>query len=521
MTPEFHSAHANRAFDDLAHRVTGFLRADTSGVLGFDGDTVAARLAQRIVDLGLNGYAHLCAARLKRGETPVPSAGSTFSCGGLRLDAATGAARPSLWLVLRSFAEFVAHSALIVWNLLAGLVVSGERNARPATLLFGIGAESVFHNGSDARFAAFCRDGPVPPLAAADRLIVQFAPAQGSTEPQRIEYRRQPLLALARTWPLSAAQRIGLAVRYLALIAEFALAIARRPIMAILARDWAYAPLVRRLDRAGSIAAVVVTNSAYASQPLWMRARPGRCFRAHMVWYSQNTVPPVFRPDGLRSDLPNYRHMSVDEHWVWTQGYAKYLRELGVPGAVHVCGPILWYLPEPQAPAPAAAEIRIVVFDVTPVTDERALDIGLLYNYYSAVNMLRFVEETVAACEELSGVAKKRVRILFKHKRSYNRFHDPRYVNLIRGLSGPAGRIELVPFHANMYTLLRDSDLSIVVPYSSPAYVADHVGRPALFFDPTGELEPAFEPAPHIRFASGRAELLKLAREQVMQGRPS
>ena len=109
------------------------------------------------------------------------------------------------------------------------------------------------------------------------------------------------------------------------------------------------------------------------------------------------------------------------------------------------------------------------------------------------------------------------MRLSLKHKRSYYKMtHDPRYIELIGRLSAPDGGIDLIPFQTNMYTLLASSDLAIVVPYSSPAYVASTVGTRAIYFDPTKELAPTFEPAPLVTFASGRAELLRSALEVVL-----
>jgi hypothetical protein len=67
-----------------------------------------------------------------------------------------------------------------------------------------------------------------------------------------------------------------------------------------------------------------------------------------------------------------------------------------------------------------------------------------------------------------------------------------------------------------MYAMLANSDLSIIVPWSSPAYVASHLGRRAVFFDPTMELLPTFESASLVMFASGRTELLNIALQAVL-----
>ena len=238
-----------------------------------------------------------------------------------------------------------------------------------------------------------------------------------------------------------------------------------------------------------------------------------------MVWYSQNARPLVYREDGSDEfqydNEPRCRHICVDETWVWTNGFEKWLRGLGITGPIHVVGPILWYLRETPT-LHKDTDIRVVVCDVTPLQNDVALGIGLAENYYSGTNMTQFIEEALWVCRELEERSGRPVQLSLKHKRSYNmKTHDSGYIDYVGRLSAAGGRIELLPSGTNMYTLFENSDLVIVAPYSSPAYVASTVGVRAIYFDPTKELVPTFEPAPLVEFASGRAELLRVGWEAV------
>ena len=150
----------------------------------------------------------------------------------------------------------------------------------------------------------------------------------------------------------------------------------------------------------------------------------------------------------------------------------------------------------------------IAIFDVTPVTDSIGGTLGFIENYWNTATMMRFIEEIVSVAGELERDLGKRIHLCLKPKRDYNpKTHDPRYITLIRRLTEEQRAIQLIPFGFNMYSLLAKTDVAIVIPNSSPAYVADYMGVPAIYFDPTQELFPSFDPAPHISFASGRAEL--------------
>lgn len=514
MTSLFYTGHAYAAFDLIVRVIEGWLADRVPVVAGFNEDVVRERLVQRIADLALYPFVGICAHRLEVGETLVPTPDQALDCGGIILHPATGKATISLRLFASTLLEFAIHWVNLLGAILIGILPRRASDRRPATLVFGVGLESLFYEGSDARFAKYCRAGPIAPLARAQRLIIHCTARKGHVSDSDFAYDRFPLHALIRDTKLGMTGRATLLWEHLAAPWMFLRTTLVSPLLALLARDIAYTLAVRALDRRRMIEAVVITNSVYAHQPLWMRSPATRGFPVHMVWYSQNTRPLVYAWDGFVSDMPICRHIRVDETWVWTKGYKAYLEKLGLTEPVHVVGPILWYLPE--APQPRKdADIRVVMCDVTPVRDDVALRVGFIGNYYSTANMIRFVEETLSVCRELEDRIGRRVRLLLKHKRSYSTSHDTRYIEFIGRLSGPGGCIELIPFRTNVYALFADSDLLIVPPYSSPAYVASHVGTCAIYFDPTKELVPVFEPAPLVEFASGRAELLRIALEAV------
>jgi polysaccharide biosynthesis PFTS motif protein len=92
--------------------------------------------------------------------------------------------------------------------------------------------------------------------------------------------------------------------------------------------------------------------------------------------------------------------------------------------------------------------------------------------------------------------------IRLKHKRSYSPTHDQGYIELVSRLQG-RGEINLIPFDINIYSFTLDCDVVVVIPNSSPSYIANSLGVPCIYFDPTMELQPTFEPVPGMSLASG------------------
>ena len=236
-----------------------------------------------------------------------------------------------------------------------------------------------------------------------------------------------------------------------------------------------------------------------------------------MVWYSQNTVPVVYATDNERSNIPNYRHMRVDEHWVWTEQYANRLRSLGSDATTHVVGPILWYLPED-----VAHEID---------SDGGGLRCQPCHGWVCQGNrpgkelLLRLEHDCLrrAGGHHVRTAATRLgqpILVLLKHKRGHSDVHDRGYLEVVKKLVD-GGRIRLAPAQTNLYSLIAASSVAVAVPYSSPAQVAATLGVPAIYFDPTEQLVPTHDREPLISFASGPTALAATLDQSLSANVPS
>jgi polysaccharide biosynthesis PFTS motif protein len=166
-----------------------------------------------------------------------------------------------------------------------------------------------------------------------------------------------------------------------------------------------------------------------------------------------------------------------------------------------VVGPVTWYLPASLL-RNQNSTFSIAVFDVTPVSDAYADSIGLLGTYYcpsTAIDFLNGVLEAVACLRKIQSVE---CTVILKHKRHYSTTHDSSYIEQV-SRRVERSEIKLVPFDTNIYSLIAGSDVIVVIPNSSPPYIANTLGIPSIYFDPTMEMQPNFEPATGISFASG------------------
>lgn len=501
-----YAPHCYVAFDQRTDAVTPWVASVVRPFCGYASHEVAWRFRQRCTELAVPGFMRICAAWFAR-TGALPADTERVDCDGLRFEA-NRSVTLSAGLFLRALTEFALHWLHALTAILLCLRLK-PGNTTSMTLVFGIGIENLIVDGSDARFLAYCRHGPVVPLARAEKLVVHSVQPIESTESGRVRYHRVPLFAALRWRGLGPLAWLRGLAGHVAALASFGWAVVRCPSTVILGRDAAYHAVAAALNRVAGLREVVLTNSNYSAQALWMGMLPGGRYGTHMVWYSENSVPIVYSDDPVDTPLSNFRFIKVDEMWVWTTGFQAFLEKLGCRASYHVIGPILWYLPEPPESLDND-EIRIAVFDVTPVRDDVAVRMGLVNNYYSTANMIRFIEDIIYACAETEKIIGGRVKILLKHKRSYKPVHDTEYISLIeKKISGPGQAVELVSPDANMYSLVSGCDLALVIPYSSPAHVATSLDHPAIYYDPAMTVQPVFARHPLLTFVAGRENLAK------------
>jgi polysaccharide biosynthesis PFTS motif protein len=482
----FHSAHTYQAFEGLVIAVEKALaNASIPAACGCQPGAVRHRLIQRLVEHLLGPYVVLFGSYVKQGAQPLEKMVGNLKLSGMTVSARDGDINISFRLFIAALKDFGVHwlhALLAILTLMTRIKFRG-----PVTVIMGIGIESIFSGVSDRRFINYCDHGPISPLNAGN-ILVQIGTAERGSISERVQYAKYPFHTLVASMPLKLGIRLALLFRHLAMPYYFGRALLRNPVLVLLSRDYAQSPMMTILNKLGSIDNIIFTNSNYSSQPLWSRAQ--RNYRTHMAWYSQNIIPFVYKSDEIVSDLPNYRHMCIDEHWVWTTAFKRYLEvRLAQRGPIHVVGPIVWYLPEDRYNTISKSN-TIIIFDITPVSDQYAQSIGVLNNYYSSTTMLRFLQEILSVVEQVEASTGRRLNIRLKHKRASGVTHDRGYIEHVTALTN-SRKIEIIPYDENIYSLVGARDISITIPYSSAAYIPSAMGRTSIYFDPTDSLLPS------------------------------
>jgi hypothetical protein len=497
------------AFDAVLGRVAERYATLLPAVGRYHTKDLAARLTQR--------FAQLFSPQFMNAHTEAAQAGldpEWLDLGGARLAPARGEFVLGARAGLALYFDFLARCGYTLLTVLASVQL---RPGGSATLVHGLGTADLFRDGDDREFLDYCRRGPIAPLASARRLIIQAVTAGGRRTDARASYARSPLHALGRVAGLTPGLALQVAGRLLAGLLALTVRCASVPALLLVARDFAEDALAAALDEADAIEAVVLTTSNYSAQPLWMWAARQRRFRVHFVWYSQNIRPLLRKGDPNFAVNPINRLIRADVMWVWMDSFAEYLAGLGIRAEMRCVGPVLWTLP-PQPPSAAAPRPVIAVFDVVPTTAAEDRRLGFVDNYYTPANAKRFVQDIVDAAREATRAVAPLVQL--KHKREGRDRRDPGYFGFVEALAIPGGDFELMPAQTSVYEMVSRSEVAIAPPCSSPVYVAAQLGKPAIFYDPTGELAPAFDPAPGLEYIAGR-DNLAAALARILSARSS
>jgi hypothetical protein len=493
-------------YDRLIRKVEQRLQSSRPCFPGCDDAQVAARIVQRIVEISSDQYLQTALDR-------AALANPILHVAGLHIDQIRGSVTVSVKLWLRSLFDFASTWGYFLFVLIAAVVRGTRQQSSSATLMLEAPAGC---EESDAAFAKFCRQSGIAPLARATHLIIAARSPPGRSAEPSFTYTPRPLVRLVQTC-LRKRDQVALLVRHLTAPFAYLRATFGCSLAVLLGRDAALIPLVRRLDERALIDALIVTTSSFTSQALWMKGLSKQRFRLHTLWYSQNFIPKMYRGEHHRSDLPSARHIRSDVHWVWTEGFASYLRKLDPNAEVHVVGPILWYVPE-RVSGLGRERFKVALFDVTPLPDGHTA-FGAAKNYYSVRTISKFISDIVQVCDEIQDATGSEVAILLKHKRAPKvGRHASAYVDFISELGQRRPGFRLVDHRTNVFGLLQECDLSVSVCYTSTAYVAASLRKPALYYDPFAELIPVFEESEFVHFASGFDELRRLMERYMKVG---
>jgi hypothetical protein len=508
MTMKISTARVFSALSDQIDRSRTWLRARIKDACHYKAETLLDCLTQRIVEFSLAPYNRAVHARLQANPADFPPSGMKVDCRTLVLHTGSGEITITARQFLAGQFQFLKH-----WIYCLAAIVFGafrQESAPPSVLVHNIADEHLFPAGTDKQFIAYCRRGPIDPLRAGKRFFIASSSGKISSEPGVFTYCQRPLIGVLLESRLGLFGRLGLLARHLVLLVEFPWRAVRTPSLSLLGREMAYTRIAVALDDHQLIESIVFTCDSWGVQPLWTRSL--RHAKVHLIWYSQSPQSASYVFDDEKAVGPPLRWIRVDTHWVWTKALAKYLREHGqVDGDIEVVGPIVWQLPE--AGQRDGQALKLLAFDVPAVTDDIMLNVvGEITNYYHPRNLRSFISDIASLKAPLEQALGRPVSYSLKMKRGMRPHYAESYYDFISEMSA-SGQLLRVNPNDNLYSMISGSDLVIAYPFTSAAYVAEWLGVPAIFYDPTESVvrDDFCESKDSVRFVQGPRDLLSVA----------
>jgi hypothetical protein len=468
----------NLSFEKLINKSKDYLEEKLYDTCGYSSRVLFDRLVQHVMEITIAPYGLEVDQLCNNGEVYYPALNTKINIGNAVIEVSTGHITITYkqWLVNQF--NFIKHWLFCLFSIFS--VDFSNNNKFPVTLLYGVGDESLFVEDNDKQFWNYCRLGPITPLRNGKSIYVESLRKPFVSKISQFRYCKYPLISFLRESKIGFFGRYRLLKKHLALLFKYLYSSFRIPLLSLLSKEFAYSGISFELDRLNLIESIILTNSGYTSQPLWIRALNNA--KTHMIWYSQNMKTLDLNSENLKSNIPALRWMRLDVHWVWTQSFSNYLNSIGIYKSIKIVGPIVWYLP--KITQPEINKLKIIIFDILPYSDQVALKHGQIFNYNHPKNMLSFIDGVISMKFKLEKEFDVPVSLFLKAKRGYNTSYDQSYFDYIDELD-ITGVITQVHHSTNMYHLISSSNLAIVYPFSSPAYIADFVRVPSIFYDPT------------------------------------
>ncbi len=459
---------------------------------------------QRIVEMSYQPFAQRVKRLLadEQSRMHYPGAGEKLDCGSACIEIGTGKISFSLRQWCKHQINFIKHWFFVICATFITRDNPGTQDS--AVLVYGIGDESLFQDGSDSRFVEYCKTCDIEPLNRKKRYFIESHKSNSARSHGDFNYRQRPLIALAQESKLGLVNRLYLFSRLFLLLPAFYKAMYKCPHVTLIGHEFVYAKLAQLLNDLSMLDCIVLTCSNYTEQALFTRVL--KQTPVHMIWYAQAWKPIVYIDDPVESDVPNLRWIRTDTHWVWTRSFADYLNKLGIVKEVKVVGPIVWCLPEHEEYDDDW--IRIVVFDASPFSDEVALINGQITNYHHPDNLFKFINDILELSSKIEDKTGKYVDLVIKTKRGFKPLYDRAYFDYLNTLAS-SGKIRLVHHSENPFRLISGSNLLIAYPFTSTCYIADYIKVSSIYYDPTGMvLEHHFgDQDSKISFSSGPSSL--------------
>ncbi len=249
-------------------------------------------------------------------------------------------------------------------------------------------------------------------------------------------------------------------------------------------------------------------NSGWIYRPLW--TYDAEKVGSKITFYFYSTNCENFKTSETEASIPyGWKAMSWPRYLVWDDWQANFVkRSVGNGCEISVVGSI-WFQ-SGMAEMQTIINPSIAVFDITPRRKSRYIILGLENEFYTPAVANPFLKQVSNA------ILQQKLLMNWKKKRSVGRIEHPFYRKMADRL-GKVNHVRLVDPDISAVVVIKKSTAVISMPFTSTALIAREMGKPSVYFDPTGLLQKDDQAAHGIPVLSNQTELEVWISEQISQ----
>jgi len=239
-------------------------------------------------------------------------------------------------------------------------------------------------------------------------------------------------------------------------------------------------------------------NSNWIYRPLWTYT--AEKFNSEIYFYFYSTNIERFKTIGNNSRIVNsWNIVSWSNYLLWDEYQVDFVNKISkFPINTKIVGPIYFVFSEISNLN--VTQNSIAVFDVQPVRSTYYESLGLDQDYYVPEVANVFLSDVFESVSSLN------FPIAFKRKRSIGKLAHYKYVNEINRISKEYNFLNIDP-SIPAELIIKNAKAVISMPFTSTALVGKHLGKPSIFYDPSG-LVVKDDPAAHgILVINNKADL--------------
>lgn len=222
---------------------------------------------------------------------------------------------------------------------------------------------------------------------------------------------------------------------------------------------------------------------------------------SQITCYFYSTSEEFKLPAGYEPNSTYWKIANWPRYLVWDEYHEDLVRQnVNQSANVSVVGPI-WFNSS-SIELPDIPHNSVAVFDIQPIRSSAHFGFTTLadLDYGNPYVPMKFIQDIHAAVSRLGGT------MVHKRKRNDDRRFRKIYRRMIEQLSGSSGFVSIEP-DTSAIRVIEHCRAVVSMPFTSTAILGRHLGKPSIYYDPTGRLQKDDKGAHGIPVLSGKEEL--------------